>query len=314
MISTGRVREARQRIEGHIVHTPVTFDQNLNCYIKWENHQITGSFKLRGALNHILSIKENEIHKGFVTCSAGNHGQGVAYAAGPKGGRCIVFASEQAAEVKLAAMQKLGAELRLVKGAYVEAEQAAITFAKENGSIFISPYNGETVICGQGTLAMELGEDLDGFTSVQAVIVPVGGGGLLSGIGTYMGSLGVRPALVGVQSEASSFAYQLNKTGSQEGVVETDSIAEGLAGEIDHNSITIPLIQQYAEDIVLVSEDETRVAIRYAWEKHHEIIEGSAAVGLAACLTGKITTLPAVIVVTGGNIQPELHSRILLDH
>lgn len=314
MIPAGRVGEAHERIKSFLNSSPVTFDQNLNCYIKWENHQVTGSFKIRGALNKVLSLSQDEMQRGLVSCSAGNHGQGVAYSALLRGVGCTVFASDHAAQVKLSAMTALGADVRFVRGGYVEAETTAMRYAGEREQVFVSPYNDVMVVCGQGTLGIELSADLANFADIRTLVVPVGGGGLLSGLGIYLSGLEKRPALVGVQSTASPFAYQLLKKGSQEGVVEMESIAEGLAGEIAHDSITIPMLKQFADDILLVSEEEIEAAIRYAWEAYHEIIEGSAAVGLAARLTGKISALPAVLIVTGGNIQPSLHKRIALGH
>ena len=127
----------------------------------------------------------------------------------------------------------------------------------------------------------------------------------------FFSTLKNRPRIIGVQSEASSFAYQLFYTGSQQGVNEEDSIAEGLAGEIDHDSITVPLMKMFMDDVILVSEEEIREAIRYAWHHYHEIIEGSAAVGLAARLAGKIQLHSALAIITGGNIQPELLDEII---
>ena len=311
MIPAERVIEAYRRIQPLIVKTPVTRDPKLDIYYKWENHQATGSFKLRGAANKVFSIHTDELNKGLVTCSAGNHGQGVAAAAANRGGKCTVFASEHASQVKVEAMKKLGADVRLVRGGYVEAEKAAITHAQASGEVFISPYNDEQVIAGQGTIGVELIDQLEGLLPIQALLVPVGGGGLISGLGVFLNSFPKRPKLIGVQSEASAFAHRAFHTGRQDGVVEVDSIAEGLAGEIDHNSITIPLMRQLVDDIVLVSEEEIRAAIRFCWVNYHEVIEGSAAVGLAARLAGKIQSHPTAVILTGGNIQPELLNDII---
>jgi len=226
------------------------------------------------------------------------------------GADCVVYASDHATPVKLEAMKLLGAEVRLVSGGYVEAERTAIEASKNEGAIFISPYNDSRVIAGQGTIGLEIVQEMGELDQVACLLVPVGGGGLLSGIGAYLQEFPVRPKLIGVQSEASPFAYSLFKTGTQSGVIESDSIAEGLAGEIDHESITIPLLLQFMDDVILVSEDEIRDAIRYAWEHQHQIVEGSAAVGLAAKLTGKIRLSPALTVITGGNIQPETFNAI----
>jgi len=310
MISAEGVREAYQRIYDFIENTPITYDEEISLYLKWENLQRTGSFKIRGALNKVLSLTKNEILNGLITCSAGNHGQGVAVAARMVGATCVVYASDHAVPVKLEAMERLGAEVRLVAGGYVEAERTAIAAARSTGATFISPYNDPMVIAGQGTIGLEISQAMGNLDQVRCLLVPVGGGGLLSGIGAYLQELPVRPRLIGVQSEASPFAYNLFKTGSQAGVIEADSIADGLAGEMDPESITIPLIMRYLDDVILVSEDEIRVAISYAWVRHRQMIEGSAAVGLAAKLAGKITLSPALTIVTGGNIQPELFNAI----
>jgi threonine dehydratase len=311
MIPAEWVEEAAARIGGFLYNTPLSYDKNLDLYFKWENQQRTGSFKFRGALNKVLSLSPEEISSGLITCSAGNHGQGVAVAAAHVGTRCVVFASDHAPQVKIEAMRALGAEVQLVNGGYVEAETRAISSAREGGNIFISPYNDPLVIAGQGTVAAEIDEQLGGFSKVKCMVIPVGGGGLLSGIGTYLQQHQERPSLIGVQSVASSFAHRLFTSGSQEGVEETDSIAEGLAGEIAYDSITIPLLLEYLDDVVLVSEVDIKQAIRYFWEEHHQVVEGSAAVGLAALLAGKINSSPALTIVTGGNIQPELFNAII---
>ena len=311
MIPVERVLEARERIRTHVITTPVSHDQKLNLFIKWENHQVTGSFKLRGATNKIFSLEAKVLEQGLVTCSAGNHGQGVAVAAAKRRVACIVFASDHASPVKVEAMKKLGAEVRLVQGGYVAAERSAQEFAKRAEKIFISPYNDELVIAGQGTIGVELEEQLIRSQDIPELVVPVGGGGLISGLGVFFSTLKNRPKIIGVQSEASSYAYQLFQTGSQKGVNEKDSIADGLAGEIDDNSITIPMMKMFIDDVILVSEEEIREAIRYSWHQYHEIIEGSAAVGLAARLAGKIQLHSALTIVTGGNIQPELLDEII---
>jgi threonine dehydratase len=307
------IEEASQRISKLVTTAPVIYDSKLNLYLKLENHQKTGSFKLRGAANKTLSLMDWELANGLITCSAGNHGQGVALAAQFIGAECTVFVPDHAAAVKVEAMKKFGARVTLVSGGYVEAEKAAIQFARDSHKTFISPYNDPQVIAGQGTVAMELLDYFHNLEAVKTLLVPVGGGGLICGIGAVIDGRVDRPRLVGVQSEASSFAYQLIHTGSQQGVVESESIAEGLAGEIDHESITIPLMQKYVDDVILVSEEEIKEAIRYAWKSYGEIIEGSAAVGLAAQLAGKIQPQPVLTIITGGNIQPELFHSIIKD-
>lgn len=311
MIPAEWVVAASRRIDGQLNHTPITFDQDLDLYFKWENQQVTGSFKIRGAFNKVLLLTPEERARGLVTCSAGNHGQGVAVAARQTASRCVVYASNHAAPIKLAAMRGLGAEVRLVKGGYVEAEITAITHAAETGMIFISPYNDPQIVAGQGTLGLEILNWMRTSEELSGLLIPVGGGGLISGVGSYIRSFDKKVKIIGVQSEASPFAHHLFYAGSQESVVEVDTIAEGLAGEIDHTSITIPLMLECVDDIILVSENEITEAIRYAWQTHQQIIEGSAAVGLAARLAGKIKLSPVLTIITGGNIQPELFNTII---
>jgi threonine dehydratase len=307
------IEEAAQRIKDLTVKTPVIYDPALDLFLKLENHQRTGSFKLRGASNKVLSLTDWELSGGVITCSAGNHGQGVALASELIGTQCTVFVPEHAAQVKIDAMKKHGAQIVVVNGGYVDAEKAAIEYSAETKKTFISPYNDVKVISGQGTVALEIIEHFHTLETIKSLLIPIGGGGLICGIGAAIEEHRNKPRLIGVQSEASAFAYQLLLTGNQTGVVERDSIAEGLAGEIDHDSITIPLIKKYVDEIILVSEEEIKEAIRYAWKTYGEMIEGSAAVGLAARLAGKIQSHPALTVITGGNIQPELFHSIIMD-
>ena len=310
------LKEAETRIAPTIRVTPLTYDPENKIYIKWENHQVTGSFKVRGALNKILALQPWEREQGIVAASAGNHGQGVALAARMTGAKAIVFASEHAVPAKIQAMQALGAEVRLVPGGYGEAEKAAIEFAASSGATWVSPYNDGQIIAGQGSLALEILAQLP-EAGAFTWLVPAGGGGLLAGIGAALkadGDHGGKPSsakLVGVQSIASPFMHQIYHTGSQEGVLELPSLADGLSGPVEANSLTIPLIRKYADDLVLVTEQEIRSAIRYAWQHYGERIEGAGAVGLAAVVSGRVSAPPAVVIISGGNIQAELHQQIL---
>ena len=303
--------QAAGRIAAHIQKTPITYDVYHDLYLKWENHQVTGSFKPRGALNKVLSLQAWELERGLVAASAGNHGQGVALAARLVGAPAIVFASEHATPAKVAAMRDLGAEVRLVPGGYGEAEQAGLEYSASSRATWISPYNDGQVIAGQGTLALEILEQWED-TRPPTWVVPAGGGGLAAGIGAAIRwQAPVGSKLVAVSSEASPFLFGLYRTGSQEGILELSSLADGLAGPVEPGSVTVPLAKETIDDFVLVTEDEIRRAIRYAWQQYAEKIEGSAAVALAAVLYGKITARPAILLITGGNIQSELHARII---
>jgi threonine dehydratase len=313
MIPSSWLKEAQSRIAATIRTTPLTYDPEHELFIKWENQQVTGSFKLRGAVNKILSLQPWERERGIVAASAGNHGQGVALAARLTGAQVIVYASEHAVPAKIQAMQDLGAEVRLVPGGYGDAEKAGIEYAASSGATWVSPYNDGQIIAGQGTLALEVltqHPDAAGYTW----LVPAGGGGLLAGIGAALNAEPARKVqarLVGVQSIASPFLYHIFHSGTQDGVVELPSLADGLAGPVEEGSLTIPLIRKYCADFVLVTEEELRSGIRYAWQHYGERIEGSGAVTLAAALSGKAPARPAVAIITGGNIPTQLHQQII---
>ena len=310
MIPYSWLEQASERINPYIHETPVTYDATHDLFLKWENHQVTGSFKIRGALNKILSLQSWELERGLVTASAGNHGQGVALAGNIRHATVCVFASEHALKIKLDAMHTLGAEIHLVPGGYGEAEQAGIAYAKATGATWISPYNDGLVIAGQGTIALELMHELSQPSSITWV-VPAGGGGLVSGIGSALQALSSTPRLVAVQSEASRFLYEIFHQGTQSVVEELPSLADGLAGPVEAGSVTIPIVKNVVTDFILVTEREIRQAIKFAWDKYHERIEGSAAAALAGVISGRITQKPVVVVLSGGNIPLTLHAQIV---
>ncbi len=310
MIPQEWLREANRRIRPTVITTPVTEDPQRGLFLKWENHQVTGSFKLRGALNKVLCLEPWERTCGLVTCSAGNHGQGLALAGQQTASRVIVFASDHAVPSKVDAMRQYGADVRLVNGGYALAEKTARDFAEAEEMTFVSPYNDGQVIAGQGTIGLELLEQIQNFDRIQSIYIPLGGGGLVSGVAAALDALDNRPRIIGVQSEASPYFHSLFYSGSQDGVVEKESIADGLAGAVEEGSITIPMVRQLADEILLVSEVEIERAVRFCWRTYHEKIEGSAAVALAAALQLPQPESKKVVILSGGNIQPEVFERI----
>ncbi len=283
--------------------------------LKWENRQITGSFKIRGAYHKTLSLQDWERKMGLVAASAGNHGQGLAHAARSLGIPVTIFSAENAAKNKIEAMHSLGARVILVPGGYHEAEVAGIEYARQEQAVWVSPYNDSQVIAGQGTIALEILSQKPDANAMHW-LSPVGGGGLIAGIGAAIKENPSNPPgagfrLIGVQSEASAFMHSLYQQNSQVGVEDRPSMADGLSGAVEENSITIPLVQGLVDELILVSEDEIAQAIRFAWEKYQEIIEGSAAVTLAAILSGRIAHRPAILIISGGNIDPQKLQEIL---
>lgn len=323
MIPCEWITEAENRIAPHIKKTPLTYDDELDLYIKWENHQETGSFKVRGAVNKVLLLQPWEREAGLVAASAGNHGAGVAIAAKTVNAGATIFVSENADPSKITAMRQLGADVRMVPGGYGEAESAALLYSESSGATWISPYNDGQIIAGQATLGKEIFLGLPDQLA-PTWIVPVGGGGLLAGLSCSIHCSCMyprskrpieydRPKLVGVQSEASPFFHAIYYQGTDAGVVEQPSLADGLAGKIESNSITIPISRRYLDKIILVNESEIADAISFTWERYQERIEGAAATVMAAVITNKCQERPAVAIITGGNIQPELHASLCKD-
>ena len=310
MIPLEWLRAAEKRLDGQTHRTPLTYDAGRGLYIKWENRQKTGSFKARGAINKALTLENWEREMGLVTASAGNHGQGVALAGKLVGASVKVFASKDAPLVKINAMRALGADVELVEGGYHDAEKAGLAYVKRNDAIWLSPYNDGHVVAGQGTVASEILQERP-ETAEATWLVPVSGGGLLAGIGAVLRNQANPARVIGVQVAASAFMHSLFYNGNQDNVEDLPTLADGLAGAVEAGSITIPLIKKYVDEIILVSEEEVAQAVAFAWTEYGEKIEGSGAVGLAAILSKKGTMQPTVIVVSGGNIQPEIHAEIL---
>lgn len=334
MIPYEWIEQADRRISPYIQRTPLTHDAARDLYIKWENRQVTGSFKARGAFNKVLLLEGWERDAGIVAASAGNHGQGIALSGREVGAKVEVFVSEHAVPAKLDAMRMLGAIIHTVPGGYPEAEAAGKAYAEEQRKTWVSPYNDGQIIAGQGTLGLELSQALAPIpstlsgtrpegrgelsppplgegTGVSAWLVPVSGGGLLAGIGSSIQKQADRPRLIGVQAAVAPFMHSLYYNDTQDGIPDLPSLADGLTGEVEHGSVTIPMVKQLTDAIVLVSEEEIARAIAFAWFVYGEKVEGAGAVGLAAILSNKVEERPAVVVVSGGNMQPEVHNAIL---
>lgn len=309
MISAEAIEAAIQRLQGKIELTPITYDPQLNVFLKWENHQKTGAFKVRGALNKILALEPWEQERGLVAASAGNHGLGVAYAARLLGVKATIFIPENSVTNKENAMRDYGALVIKISGDFASAEHEAQIFSIKKGATWISPYNDTLVIAGHATIGVEIINQTESEEILQC-LVPVSGGGLIAGIGAAFRNHQMNIRLVGVQSAKSPFFYSLYHLGSQKDVHEEISIADGLTGAIEKNSITIPLVRSMLDDFILVDETEIEQAIAYCYYKYGEVIEGSAAVPLAARLFKKVHDQKSVLVMTGANINKELHATI----
>jgi threonine dehydratase len=310
------ISEAQRRISTHITITPITYDKAYDLYLKWENHQVTGSFKLRGAFNKILSLEKWEQEAGLLAASAGNHGQGVALAGKYVGAPVKIFASNKAPSVKIDAIRSYGAEVILVAGGYSDAEKAALDLASKSVFTWISPYNDGKIIAGQGTIALEIINQLTSYPKFKIEdsvwVIPTSGGGLLAGVSAVVKTISPKTKIFGVQTNTNAFMHAIFHKGTQLGEVELPTIADGLAGPVEEGAITVPIIRNYVDDIILVTEAEIVNAIAYAWHQYRERIEGAAAVSLAAILTKRIITKgPIVAILSGGNIQSDVFEEII---
>ena len=309
IIDANSVQAAVTRIDGKIERTPLTFDAGLNVYIKWENQQKTGAFKIRGALNKILALAPWEQERGLVAVSAGNHGLGVAYAARLVGAKATVFLPEKITGNKEKAILDYGATVQKIAGDYRQAEIEAQNYAVKRGATWVSPYNDAQVIAGQETLGMELIDQIQPYDS-EACLVPVRGGALASGIGLAFRINNIDTKIIGVQSKNSAYFHSLYHYGTMKNVVESKSVADGLTGGVELNSMTIPLVRSMLDDFVLVNEEEIERAIAFLWYHYQVVVEGSAAVPFAAILANKITVKKPVLILTGCNIQADYHNQI----
>ncbi|MHA1966060.1 MAG: threonine ammonia-lyase [Candidatus Thorarchaeota archaeon] len=309
MVSVDDIEQARKRIKGHIRTTPLHHSPYLSELIdgsvslKLESEQVTGSFKVRGALNRLMTLKKEESARGVITASTGNHGLGIAFAAKKLGISAQVVFPNDASKVKLKKMQKAGVEVIQDVG-YAEVESYARKLAEERGLTYVSPYNDPMIVAGAGTSGLEIIEQLG---NIDAVIVPVGGGGLISGIGTVIKAMSPHTEMIGVQSEVSPEVYESWKVGHWVDAEESDSLAQGLMGGVEPDSITLDIIQEQLDRIVLVSEKSILEAIRVLYEKEKLVIEGAGAASTAVLLEHKVELVGkrVVAVVSGGNISEE---------
>lgn len=308
MLSAQDIIEAESRIRPLARETPVDHSLHLsqlgdaNVYLKLEHLQHTGSFKLRGATNKILSLDKEELRKGVIAASTGNHGMGVCYAARYAGTTATIYLPRDVSEQKLAVIKYLGGITVMSGGDCLEAEYRAREAAHKSGQVFISPYNDLQVIAGQGTTGLELARQLD---RIDAVFIAVGGGGLIAGIATYLKSVSPHTRVIGCWPENSRALYECLRAGRIIKVSEEPTISESTAGGVEEGSITLPLCQQLIDDYALVSESEIRDAMRLILDEERWIIEGSAGVAVAAYLKERerFTGQNVAIILCGRNIS-----------
>lgn len=292
----------------NLVHSKFLSKCN-NIYLKSENLQLTGSFKLRGAYYKISKLTDDKKAKGVIACSAGNHAQGVALASRENDIKATIFIPSTAPLSKVEATRSYGADVKLIDGVYDDAYQAAVEFQKETGGTFIHPFNDIEVIAGQGTIALEIFEQLN---EVDAIIVPIGGGGLISGVASAIKQLKPSCKVIGVQAVNAASMFKSIKENK---IIELNSVstfADGTAVKIP-GDLTFELCKEFVDDIVTVSEDEIATAVLTLMEKEKMISEGSGALSVAACMFNKINlkNQNVVCLISGGNIDVNILSRVI---
>lgn len=283
--------------------------EGLDLYLKTENLQVTGSFKLRGAYYKISQLTTEEAAKGVIACSAGNHAQGVALAATKMGIKSVICMPDGAPIMKVENTKRLGAQVELVPGAYDEAHDRAVQIQEETGMTFIHPYDDELVMAGQGSIGLEI---LDQLPDVEAVIVPIGGGGLISGVAFAIKSLRPDVKIYGVQAAGAASMFNAFKDHKYETLSTVNTFADGIAVKTPGEN-TYEMICKYVDDIVTVSEDEIATAILSLIEKQKLIAEGAGATPVAAAIFNKlpIKGKKTVCLVSGGNIDVNILSRVI---
>lgn len=310
------ISAAAERIRPHVRETPVeeapALGRAAGCrvFLKLENIQHTGSFKFRGAMNKLLSLDPDQLQRGVVAASTGNHGAAVAQGARDLGTRAVIFAPETADAGKLAAMRQRGADVRCQGDDCVVAEALAREFAGSQGLTYISPYNDREVVAGQGTIGVELERQLGQF---DAVITSVGGGGLISGVGAYLKSVMPELLVIGASPRNSAVMHASLEAGRLVHRESLPTLSDGTAGGVEEGSLTFELCQDLIDEFVLVDEEDIATGVRSVLEQHHLLVEGAAGVAVAALTAAapRLEGLKVAVVLCGANIDAQVLAGLL---
>ena len=316
MIVELEVLQAEQRIKKYTRKTPLVYSISLSetnrcrAFLKLENEQVTGSFKARGALNKILSLSPEEKRGGVIAASTGNHGLGVANALAQSKTGGVIYLPRNASSVKVEAIKKFNVPVEFYGEDAHETEIFARKLAEETKRVYVSPYNDPQVIGGQGTIGIEL---LRQMPDLNCIMVSVGGGGLISGIAGYVKEINPAMEIIGCLPAHAPAMYESIKAGKIVETAELPTLSDGTAGGLDRDSITLELCQKYVDDYILVSEAEIASGMRLVYEKHGQVIEGSAGVTVAAFLkeSGRFTGKNVALIMCGGNIGGDKFESVI---
>jgi len=318
MIEFSDIEAAYSRIQPLVKKTPLILSKYLSdfcsskVYLKLENQQITNSFKVRGAMNRMLSLTPEEKQKGVLAVSSGNHAQAVGAAAKHLKIPAKIIIPKNTPKNKIEKIRKYDVILELYGADYDEAEVYAREVSKNDERVFVSGYNDNYIAAGQGTIGIEISEQL---ASVTDVLVPVGGGGLISGIAVAIKTLLPNTNVIGVQTEASPAFYESLKAGKIVDVEMSDSVADGMWGGIEQGSITFEIVQKYVDEVLIVKEDTIKRAISLLWNEDSQRVEGSAAAAIAPILenSSKFKGKNIVAIMSGGNIDEGLFQKLIVN-
>ena len=308
--------KAEKRICSYVRKTPLEYSPFLSkegksrVYLKLENLQLTGSFKIRGAINKLLSLSQEDKEKGVITSSSGNHGAAFAYITSKLDIEGTIYLPKNASEAKIASLRSYETNLEFHGYDCVQTETHARNLSLEKGVVFVSPYNDPEIIAGQATIGIEIFEQLAG---IDVVLVPVGGGGLISGLAGYLKSINKNIEVIGCQPINSAVMYESIKQDRIVNIESLDTISDGTAGGIEENSITFDFCKKYVDDFILVSELEIKESIRLILQHHHMLIEGAAALTVSSFLKNKyeFEGKNVVLIISGAKISLEKLKEIL---
>jgi threonine dehydratase len=314
MLKLREVYEARKRVQRWARRTPVERSAPLGAlcggevWLKLENYQVTGSFKIRGAANKLLSLNNEERQRGVITASSGNHAQGVGYAARELGVKATIVVPENTPSVKIDAIRGYDVDLIVEGREYMDSERLARRMERELGMTFVSAYNDLDIIRGQATVGLEMLEDAPGL---DAVLVPVGGGGLASGVASVF-KAATDMEVIGVQTTASPVMRECVREGRVHDVPLGDTYAEGLHGGIEEGSVTFELCRDLVDRWIVVEEETVLEAVGFMLHRHHMLVEGAAAVGPAAIMAnpGLFKGRRVGVVISGGNLSAETLRKV----
>lgn len=317
-VTLADIRAAADRIAGRIEPTPTVTSVSLSqiagvpVHLKLEHRQTTGSFKLRGASNAVAQLSEAEKRRGVVAASTGNHGRALAHAARLEGIRAIICMSRLVPGNKVAEIERLGADVRIVGNSQDDAQEAAERLVTEDGLVMVPPFDHSHIVAGQGTLGLEM---LNAVPDAATVLVPLSGGGLAAGIAAAV--KGISPAIrvIGISMALGAAMKASVDAGRPVSVEELPTLADSLGGGIGlDNLVTFAMCRDLLDDVVLLSEAEIAAGIRHLYAQEREVVEGAGTVGVAAILAQKVRPAgPTIVVVSGRNIDMDLHRRIVCD-